>query len=144
MIAFELVTLTGTKFGGDVYEVLLPTPDGTIAVFLNHMPLVSLASPGVISIRRKQEHPDDFMEHYATNGGVIEVLDNKVRVLVDEADAANEISEAEAKKALEHAKKLRSEAKDQVSLDKAQAMIDRSNIRLRVNELKKRRKSRVK
>lgn len=144
MIAFELVTLTGTKFGGDVYEVLLPTPDGTIAVFLNHMPLVSLASPGVISIRRKQEHPDDFMEHYATNGGVIEVLDNKVRVLVDEADAASEISEAEAKKALEQAKKLRSEAKDQVSLDKAQAMIDRSNIRLRVNELKKRRKNRVK
>jgi F-type H+-transporting ATPase subunit epsilon len=142
MIKFELVTLRGTKFGEDVYEVLLPTPDGTIAVFPHHMPLVSIASPGIISVRRKKDHPDDFMEHFATNGGVIEVLDNIVRVLVDEADRADEISEAEAKKALEHARQLRAEAKDQISLDKAQNIIDRSHVRLKVHELKRRRKSR--
>lgn len=145
MIRFELVTLTGTKFGEQVHEVLLPTPDGIIAVFPQHMPLVSIASAGIISVRRKPEHPDDFMEHFATNGGVIEVLDNTVRVLVDEADRADEISEAEAKKALEHAQKLRAEAKDQISLDHAQQLIDRSHVRLRVHDLKRRRsKSRMK
>lgn len=140
MIHFELVTLSGTKFGDKVHEVLLPTPDGIIAVFQHHMPLVSLATPGIISVRKKSGDPDDFMERYATNGGVIEILDNIVRVLVDEADHADEINEAETKKALEHAHKLRFEAKDQISLNKAQSLIDRSSVRLKVSELKRRRK----
>jgi F-type H+-transporting ATPase subunit epsilon len=139
MIRFELVTLDGTKFSEEVYEIVLPTPQGYIGVFTNHMPLVSIASPGVISVRRKESDRDEAMEHFATNGGVIEVGDNTVRVLVDEADSDTEINEAEAQKAYEQAQKLRSEAKSQVELDKAQTMIDRSAVRLHVANLKRRR-----
>lgn len=142
MVRFELVTLDGTKFGEEVHEVLLPTPDGIIAVFTDHMPLVSLASPGIISVRKKESQPDDLMEHFATNGGIVEVADNKVRVLVDEADHADEINEQEVQKALEQARKLRAEAHDQISLDKAQNLIDRSAVRLRVADLKRRRRNR--
>jgi len=142
MVKFELVTLDGTKFSEDVHEVILPTPDGYIAIFENHAPLVSLGNAGVISIRRKDNHPDDMMDHYATNGGVIEVLNNTVRVLVDEADTADEINEAEIQKALERARQLRAEAKDQVSLDHAQDLIDRTAVRLKVADLKRRRRAR--
>ena len=86
MIHFELVTLDGTKFSEEVHEVVLPTPEGYIGVFLNHMPLVSIASPGVITVRRKAGDSDSRLEHYASNGGVIEIGDNKVRVLADAAD----------------------------------------------------------
>lgn len=144
MITFQLVTLDGIKYADEAYEVLLPTPDGIIAVFKDHMPLVSIASPGVISVRRKSNEPDDMMEHYATNGGVIEVLNNEVRVLADEADHADEINTAEAEKAIEHARKLRAEAKDQLSLDTAQNLIDRSQVRLRVAELKRKRSKQYK
>lgn len=140
MIKLELVTLNGTKLSEDVYEAVLPTPDGYIAVFKDHAPLVSLASPGVISIRRKENEPDDLMDHFATNGGVIEVLDNHIRVLVDEADAADEINEAEIQKALAEAQRLRAEAKDQVSLDNAQMLIDRTAVRLKVADLRRRRR----
>lgn len=140
MIHFELVTLSGTKFTSEVYEVTLPTPDGIIAVFNHHMPLVSIASPGIIKIRRKQGDPDDFMDAYATNGGIIEVIDNKVRVLADEADSSDEINEKEAEKAHQEALELRRTAKDQVSLDKAQSLLDRSAVRLKVAELKRRRR----
>lgn len=138
MITLELVTLDGVKFSEEVHEVILPTPDGYIAVFANHASLVSLATEGVISIRRKDNQPDDMMDHFATNGGVIEVMDNKVRVLVDEADAADEINEAEIQKALETARQLRAEAKDQVSLDHAQQLIDRTAVRLKVADLRRR------
>lgn len=137
MITFNLVTLNGVKFGDLVHEVILPTPDGQIAVFTDHMPLVSLVSPGVISIRKKDKDPDDFMEHYATNGGVVEIGENHLRVLVDEADQPDEISAAEAQKALEQAQKLRAEAKDQVSLDTAQGLIDRQAVRLKVAGLRR-------
>ena len=138
----ELVTLTGLKFAEDVYEVVLPTSTGQIAVFPKHMPLVTLATPGVISVRKTRTTADDEMEHFATNGGVIEIGNDFVRVLVDEADHADEIVEAEAAKALEHAKKLREDAKDKVSLEHAQAMVDRQAVRLKVAELRRRHRSR--
>jgi F-type H+-transporting ATPase subunit epsilon len=138
MIYLELVTLTGVKLRESVHEVLLPTPDGQIAVFEGHAPLVSTASTGVISVRRKSDHPDDMMEHYAIDKGVIEVADNTVRVLVDEADKDSEVSAKEAEEALEAAKKLRAEARDQVSLDKAQSLVDRQTSRLKVAELRRR------
>ena len=140
MITFELVTLSGVKFGEEVYEVLLPTPDGQIAVFPEHAPLVSLASPGVISIRRRASDSDAVLEHFATNGGVIEINDRRVRVLVDEADDSSEVVEKEAQAALELAQKEAREAKDQVSLDKATQLIQTQQARLRIAELKKRRK----
>lgn len=138
MINLELVTLTGVKLREAVYEVLLPTPQGQIAVFKNHAPLVSIASTGVISVRRKSDHPDDMMEHYAIDSGVIEISGDTVRVLVDEADKDSDVSAKEAEEALNHAKKLRSEARDQVSLDKAQSLVDRQTSRLRVAELRRR------
>lgn len=140
MLRFELVTISGTKYSSEVHEVLLPTPDGQIAVFDQHAPLVSIASPGIIKVRRKANDPDDFMEAYATNGGVIEVADGSVRVLVDEADAPEEINQQEAAQAHERAKQLLKESKDQLSLDQAQSLLDRSAVRLKVAELKTRRK----
>lgn len=137
MIHFELVTLDGTKFGEDVYEVILPTPQGYIGIFPHHMPLVSIATPGVITIRRQSTDTDAKLEYFATNGGVIEVLDNSVRVLADEADREDEINEAEAQKAFERAEKLRSEAKTQVEIDKAQNLMDRQSVRLQVAGLRR-------
>lgn len=137
MIHFELVTLDGIKFRQQVYEVQLPTADGIIGVFNNHSPLVSLAVPGVIKIRHKAGEPDDMQELIATNGGVIEVDDNTVRVLVDEADLAHEINEKEAEQAHARALKLRDEAKDQTSLDHAQSLIDRTAVRIKVAGLKR-------
>ena len=137
MILFELVTLEGKKFSDQVYEVLLPTPDGQIAIFQDHAPLITLATVGVIGVRHKDNHPDDMIEYFATNGGVIEVGDDTVRMLVDEATGTDELDEAEIKKALDRAKQLQSEAKDQVSLEKAQQQIQQSSVQLKVAALKK-------
>lgn len=135
----ELITLTGPKVQEDVYEVILPTATGDIAVLPGHMPLVSLTVPGVITVRRHKTDGDDKLEHYATNGGVIEVSKDRLRVLVDEADHADEIHEASARQALDEAKSLKERAKDKVELDQAQAMIDRHAVRLKVAELRRRR-----
>lgn len=140
MLKLHLVTLSGTKSLSDVFEVILPTPQGQIAIFENHSPLISLASAGIIKVRVKPNDPDDFMDLYATNGGIIEITNNVVRVLVDEADAPEEINEQEVKKAQVEAKNLLKEAKNQISLAHAQTMLDRTNIRLKVSELKNRRK----
>ena len=138
MIRLKLETISGTKFDDDVYEVLLPTMDGIIGVLPRHMPLISVASYGVIIIRRQAGDRDDERDVFAVSGGVIEVNNDVLSVLVDEADHADEINEAEAQKALELAKKMKAEAKDQVSLEHAQSLIDRQAVRIQVAGLKRR------
>lgn len=138
MLRLELVTLNGTKVAEDVYEVTVPTLSGYIGILPGHMPLISVATNGVISVRRKPSDADADMEHYATHGGVLEVKDNILSILVDEADHAEEINEAEVQKAYEAAKKLKAEAKDQVSLEHAQSLMDRHAVRLQVAGLKRR------
>lgn len=138
MIHFELVTLTGVKLRELVFEVKIPTPNGQIAVYKNHAPLVSLASSGIITVRKNDNTPDDLQDNYAIDSGIIEISDNTVRVLVDEAEKDSEVSAKEAEEALQRAKQLRANAKDQVSLDKAQALVDRESTRLKIAGLKRR------
>ncbi len=141
MFTLELVTLNGLTFSDDVFEVVLPTPDGLIAIFPHHMPLVSLASPGVISIRYRESDADNKLELFATNGGIIEVSDKRVRVLVDEADDTADVVEKEIEAALARAKEEAQNAKDQVSLDKANQIIQTQQARLKVADMKRRKRS---
>lgn len=142
MIHLQLISLDGSKFDEEVYEVLLPTLDGQIGVMPGHMPLVSVATSGVVSVRRKAGERDDMMENFAISGGAIEVENDNLRLLVDEADHADEINEQEAQKAFELAKKMKADAKDQVSLNHAQSLVDRQAVRLQVAGLRRRRHQR--
>ena len=142
MIHFQLVALSGTKFDGDAYEVTLPTLDGEIGVLQDHMPLVSVATVGVIAVRKDAKDTDRDRDYFAISGGVIDVTNNVLRVLVDEADNAEDISEAEAEEAMARAKKMHAEAKDEVSLEHAQQLVDRHAVRLQVASLKRRHQKR--
>lgn len=135
---FQLVTLLGAKVDQDVYEVILPTAAGEIAVFPGHEPLVSIATSGAIAVRHAKADTDDKLEYFAISGGVIEVRPDSLRVLVDEADSGDDIIEAESKVALERALKLKAEAKNQVELEKASALVDRHAVRLKVADLRRR------
>ena len=138
MFRFQLVTITGSKFDDEIYEVVLPTADGQIGVLSHHMPLISVVNNGVIMVRRNRNDTDLARDFYATNGGVIEVGDNSLKVLVDEADHADDINQAEAEAALERAKQMKAEAKDQISLEHAQSMMDRQAVRLQVAGIRRR------
>jgi F-type H+-transporting ATPase subunit epsilon len=139
---FQLVALTGTKFDEDVYEVVLPTLEGAIGVLKDHMPLVSVVTTGAIMVRRNERDADRDCEYFAVSGGVIDVTNNVLRVLVDEADHADSINEAEAEAAHERALQMKVEAKDEVSLEHAQNLVDRQATRLQVASLKRRHQKR--
>lgn len=136
---FILTAISGKKYDDDVYEVVLPTMDGRIGVLDNHMPLFSVIAPGAISVRKDARDPDTALEYFATFGGAIEVSDNTLKVLVDEAHRPEDINEEEAREAVERAERMKAEAKDQASLEHAQALVDRQTVRLQVASLKRRR-----
>lgn len=135
----QLVTLSGTRLDQDIYELIMPTASGDIAVYAGHEPLVTLAVPGVVKVRHAKSDSDERLDVFAINGGVVEINQAEVRVLVDEADAAEDIIEEEAQAALKRAQQFKAEAKDAVELEKAQQLIDRHATRLKVAELRRRR-----
>jgi len=136
----QLITLQGVSVDTDIYELMAPTAAGEIGVFPGHEPLVTLASPGALVVRYEKADKDTELEYFAISGGIIEINPDAIRVLVDEADRGDDIIEAESKAALERALKMRSEAKNQVELDKASQLVDRHLVRLRVAELHHRRR----
>lgn len=134
----QFITLRGIKVDSDVYEVILPTAAGEIAVFPGHEPLVALVVPGVVRVRHKKEDANTAMELFAISGGVVDISQTKVRILVDEADHGDDIIEAESRAALERALKLRDEAKDQMELDEAHKLIHSHRAKLKVAEIRRR------
>lgn len=136
----QLITLAGVSLDQDIYELMAPTTAGDIAVFPGHEPLVTMAAPGALAVRVNKGDKDDKLQYFAISGGIIEINPENVRVLVDEADAGEDITEAESKAALDRAYKLRDSAKNQVDIEKAAQLISQQRVRLRVAELQRRRR----
>lgn len=134
-LSFEIVTPSGLVFQEDVYQVLLPTPEGQIGVRLHHMPLVTLLKPGVISIARQAAESAEQWEHVATAGGFVAVQGNRVRVLADVAERADDVDEFKAKEALAQARELVQTKQTQLSLADAIGLLELNLARLKVAEL---------
>lgn len=135
---FQLVSSTGLKFDGDVYEVIVPTRAGAIAVFPAHMPLISAGAPGVISIRKKVGDSDKSMEHFAVSGGALQVDGKTATFLSDDVTAPEEVSEQEAAAAQARAQELMSGATGHVAIHEAKRMLHHSSAQLHIAKLKKR------
>lgn len=136
----QLITLSGVQLDREIYELIAPTTDGDIAIFPDHESLVTLVKSGALAVRYNKDDSEGSIDYFAVSGGVLEIADNSIRVLVDEADYSEDIVEAEAREALERAAQLRDEAKDQVELEKAMQLVDRHSVRLKVAELQRRRR----
>ena len=136
----KLVTLGGVKLYEMVYSVTIPTIDGEISVLPSHEPLVTVARDGVITVRRTKETQEE--EFFAISGGVVEIDQTGVRILVDEADHGDDIIEAETQAALERAIAARDNADDQIEREKAKQLIDRHLVRLKVADLQRHKRRR--
>lgn len=83
----------------EVFKVTVPTREGEITVLPQHMPLVSVLVPGIIELINK----DGEKKVMSVSGGFIEVLRNKVVILADTAERAEEIDLVRAEEAIKRA-----------------------------------------
>jgi F-type H+-transporting ATPase subunit epsilon len=80
-VKVEIITPDSTIFTGDnVGLIQLPGIDGSFEVLNNHAPLISVLRKGKIKVINKGEKEERFFD---INGGVIEVVNNKVLVLAE-------------------------------------------------------------
>ncbi|MFL9482462.1 ATP synthase F1 subunit epsilon [Chitinophagaceae bacterium LWZ2-11] len=84
-MTLEILTPEKKLYSGNVYGVQLPGVNGLFEVLEKHAPLVSALGKGVLKILKDKNH----FETYSIQGGFVEVLNNKVTVLVEGASASN-------------------------------------------------------
>lgn len=83
MIPNATFSLTLTKvdmplFAGQVVSVSVPGTEGDMTILAHHEPLVSLLKAGTISVNAGGEKE----ESYPIDGGVLEVSNNQVTILL--------------------------------------------------------------
>ncbi len=74
----EVLTPDKKVFSGEVSSVSVPGAKGSFEVLNNHAPIISTLDKGTLRIKAKEGN-----QEMQISGGVIEVLSNKVVVLVE-------------------------------------------------------------
>lgn len=75
----DIITPDKNIFSGEAKELLVPGTEGFIGILENHAPLISTLREGKVKVTDK----DGKSESYEINGGVAEVLNNKVIILAE-------------------------------------------------------------
>lgn len=112
-IKFEIVTPERIVLKEEAMQVTVPTKDGVITVLPHHIPLISILKPGVVEIKTITGE----REVMAVSGGFVEVLRNKIVVLADTAERAEEIDIERAEEARKRAEEIK---KDMAKQDDVQ------------------------
>ncbi|MAR16464.1 MAG: ATP synthase F1 subunit epsilon [Flammeovirgaceae bacterium] len=74
----EILSAEEKIFSGEVESVILPGSSGQFQILNNHAPIISSLKKGEIIY--KENSKDNTL---AVNGGIVEVLDNKVSALIE-------------------------------------------------------------
>ena len=130
-IHLEIATAERTVMSDDVDQINAPGAAGRMGVLPRHEPLLTSLIPGELSIIKNGERTP-----FAISGGFMEVLPDRVTILADTAERADEIDEARADAARKRAEELLRERRSEQDMIMAEAQLRRAMVRLRVARLR--------
>ena len=131
----ELVTAEGRVLSEEADFVRAPGLAGELGILPRHIPLMTPLRPGEVLVRN-----GDHEEFLFVAGGFLEVLPDKVVILADAAERAEDIDEARAEEARRRAQQFLEQKVSAEESAEAAAALERAVFRLRVAELRKRRR----
>lgn len=126
-LRLQVVTAERVTFDDDVDIVVAPGSVGELGILPMHAPLLTTLAPGLL---RARQGPEEIV--LALGGGFLDVRDNRVIVLAEAAERAEEIDTARAEAARQRALTALKEAKTTTESIHAAQALQRSLIRLKV------------
>lgn len=123
----EIVTPSKSVFSGTVKSITVPGTLGSFQVLYNHAPILSTIEIGKI----KLDFGDGKDKYYASGGGTIEVNNNKILLLADSLEAADDINIERAEAAKERAQK-RLNDKSGIDVIRAEVALSKAINRLNI------------
>jgi len=95
----EIVTPEAILYTNEVQMVVATTPAGEIGILPLHSPIVTTLAPGEVRLRFGDGAAD--WEYFSISGGYLQVHEDKVIVLADNAVAVSQIDASRAKESAE-------------------------------------------
>lgn len=132
----EIITAERVVLQDEVDMVVAPGTEGQLGILPHHVPLLTALQVGELRLKKGQEEIS-----LAITGGFLEVQPDRVIVLADAAERAEEIDIARAETAKKRAEERISKRVSDIDLARADASLARSLIRLRIAEKRRRKKS---
>ncbi len=133
-LSLEVVTAERVVLDDSGIDVIIaPALQGEVAILPEHAPLITPLSPGELRVRKGADETSYFLA-----GGFLEVLRDKVTILADAAEHAEEIDVARAEDARRRAQEALLRRHEQPDVAAAEAALRRSLLRLRVAERRRR------
>jgi F-type H+-transporting ATPase subunit epsilon len=126
-LRLDIVTIERAVTSDEVDMVIVPGVMGTLGILPHHAPLVTALEAGELRVKKGEEE-----ERFAISGGFVEVLPDRVIVLADTAEQADEIDIARAEAARERAERLLKEGPPPEELARIEGALRRSRVRLHV------------
>ncbi len=128
-IKFEVVTPEKVVLKKVVSQVTIPTEEGEVTILAEHIPMVSLLKPGVVEM--KLENGDDDV--MSVSGGFLAVTREKIVVLADTAERADDLDEARIEEARIRAEEIKKqmENKDEFQFAKIAVQLEKEMARLK-------------
>jgi len=117
-----------------VDEVVAPGIEGELTVLPMHAPFMTMIKPGVMRIVKGSDETE-----MAITGGFLEVRQDKVTILADAAERADEIDVTRAEEARRRAESELEHREAEVDLARVSAELQRALVRLKVAERRQRR-----
>jgi F-type H+-transporting ATPase subunit epsilon len=127
MLSIEVVTPNRIVYCGEVQMVRAPGGRGSFQVLPMHAPLLSTLTVGELDLRVA----DGQERTLAVSGGFIEVMDDRVTVLAEAAEFAEEIDMERAEHAIVRAREHLA-MKEEIDKERAEAALHRAINRLRI------------
>ncbi len=115
-------------------SVVVPAVHGELGILEDHAPLVVQLSPGEIRLRTGED-----VQLFAVSGGFVEVQKNRVMILVETAEMAQEIDVERARQAAERAKAALNAPLGSQDYSQAEIALKRALVRLHAAETTRRR-----
>ena len=134
----EIVTAERMIFSEDVSAVIAWGVEGQLAILPHHAPLMTMLQPGDLMIRKDKEE-----EYVVISGGFLEVRPDKVIILADACERADEIDIARAEEAKKRAQETMKAAPLTADAATAEASLRRSLARLKVAEKRRRKPPKI-
>lgn len=126
-LQLEIVTAERVVLSEQVDMVSAPSAEGRLGILPRHEAMLAVLLPGELHYTK-----NGISTPFAISGGFIEVLPDRVTVLADTAERADEIDEARAEASRQHAQEAMKNRQSAEDIARAELALRRAMVRLNV------------
>ena len=129
----EIITAERVVYKDDVNMVVAPGSEGRLGILPRHAALMTTLGIGELRMKKGNDEVS-----IAVSGGYLEVLNNKVTILADSAEHAEEIDLARAEEARKRAQECIKARSSDIDMERALTSMRRAEVRIKIAQRRRR------